>query len=55
MRSVSSAGVTAIVEWDCCECSKPVVVKYLRAGFASDEDAGAGVPGLVAEHDADVQ
>ena len=31
------------------------MVKYPRSGFTSDQDAGARVPRLVAEHDAGIQ
>jgi hypothetical protein len=31
------------------------VVEHPRSGFPSDEDPGAGVPWLVAEHDAGIQ
>src|SRR5215207_2383618 len=33
----------------------PIVVEYSGSGFASDEDASAGVPWLVAKHDAGIQ
>jgi hypothetical protein len=34
---------------------RAVVVKDPRSGFASDKDAGAGVPRLVPQHDAGIQ
>jgi hypothetical protein len=42
MSSASSAGVTAMVERDCCECSEPSSSKT-RARFTSDEHAGASL------------
>jgi hypothetical protein len=32
-----------------------ILVEHPRSGFAGDEHAGAGVPWLVAEHDAGIQ
>jgi hypothetical protein len=45
MSSASSAGVTAIVERNCCECSEPSWSQDPGSGFAGHDYAGAGVPG----------
>ena len=55
MSSASSDGVTTMVERDCGECFDPSWSRDPSSGFASDEDAGAGVPWLVAEPDAGIQ
>ena len=55
MRSVSSAGVTAIVEWDCCECSVPSWSSTRAPASRATRTPALVSHGFVAEHDAGIQ